>query len=360
MNILPERLYWVLEAFEPEGDPWGLLQIARDLEAEGNLEGAAAVIDRAYGIDPGIDKVRQARAALLDRLAVREHGLVFRYVPAGPFLMGSSDGEDDEKPLHPVWLAPFWLCQTPVSWSDYCRLLGWEPPPAGVPRGEGSDDTLLDWENWLRAYYCEELAIPSDEQQTGPRRRSRRRNASEVSFANKPMVAVSWQDALELVAKISTPGVRYSLPTEAQWEKAARGGLIGARHSWGNEPPSPDNCDFDRYHAWTIRRSFTFPPNGYGLYAMNGGVWEWTADWYDRDYYRDAPEHDPRGPDQGEEKVLRGGSWADCAEVVTVSFRMSRASSYWRDDNRSVRPTPTIGFRLCREEVGAAQGESGR
>jgi formylglycine-generating enzyme required for sulfatase activity len=357
--MLPERLHWILEAFEPEGDPWLLLEIARGLEAEGNLEGAASVFDRAYSIDPGIDKIRQARAALLDRLVVREHGLLFRYVPGGPFLMGSSDGESDEKPLHPIWLSPFWLSETPVSWLDYCRLLDWEPPPAGVPRGEGANDGSLGWENWLRAYYCEELALPDDEQQTGRSRRGRRRNATVVDFANKPMVAVSWQDALELGSRLSIPGVRYGLPTEAQWEKAARGGLIGARHSWGNEPPSPDNCDFDRYHDWTIRRSLTFPPNGYGLYAMNGGVWEWMADWYDREYYRAAPAHDPGGPDTGEEKVLRGGSWADCAEVVTVSFRMSRGSSYWRDDNRRLAPTPTIGFRLCRVVVGGEQGEGG-
>jgi formylglycine-generating enzyme required for sulfatase activity len=202
------------------------------------------------------------------------------------------------------------------------------------------------------------LANPADEQLTGRRRWPvRRQNRTEVSFTNKPMVGVSWEDGLDLAAKLSTPRVRYGLPTEAQWEKAARGGLIGARYSWGNEPPSPDNCDCNRYHAWTIQRSLTFPPNGYGLYAMNGGVWEWTADWYDRDYYREAPAHDPRGPDQGEEKVLRGGSWADCAEVVTVSFRMSRASSYWRDENSRLAPTPTIGFRLCREAVGTARGE---
>ena len=131
--MLPEKYRWVAAEFEPEGDPWVLLQIARDLEAEGNLEGAAAVYDRAYGLEPGTDRVRQARAALLDRLTLREHGLVFRYVPAGPFVMGSVDGEDDEKPRHPVWLGPYWLSETPVSWADYCRLMDWQPPPVGAP-----------------------------------------------------------------------------------------------------------------------------------------------------------------------------------------------------------------------------------
>src|SRR5262249_15431693 len=139
----------------------------------------------------------------------------------------------------------------------------------------------------------------------------------------------------------------------AQWEKAARGGLIGARYAWGDEPPSAENCDFDGFHACQIRPSKTFAANGYGLYAMSGGVWEWTADWYDSEYYRDAPAIEPRATAAGEEKVLRGGSWADCAEVVTVSFRMSRGSSHWRGNEGRGGPTnPNHGFRLCREVVG--------
>jgi formylglycine-generating enzyme required for sulfatase activity len=331
--MLPERLHWVIEGFEPEGDPWLLLQIARDLEAEGNLEGAAAVYDRAFVLEPTADKVRQGRADLLEQLAVVEKGLVFRYVPGGPFLMGNRDGEDDEKPLHPVWLAPYWLSETPITWADYCRLMDWQPPPEGHPRD--TDDTgLLYWENQLRRALCEE--------RSEPRRHDTR-----------PMVAVGWQAAEDLARKLSTAEVRYALPTEAQWEKAARGGLHGARHAWGDQPPSPTNCDFNHFHdRFTIRPSETFPANGYGLYAMNGGVWEWTADWYDRDYYQNAPPYDPPGPDAGEEKVLRGGSYTDCAEAVTVSFRMSRSSAHWRDGQGDRHIAPNIGFRLCRTVVG--------
>jgi formylglycine-generating enzyme required for sulfatase activity len=349
--MLPERLHWIIEAFEPEGDPDILLQIARDLEAEGNLQGAAAVYDRAYGLEPDADRIRRPRAALLDRLVVREYGLVFRYVPGGPFVMGSGDGEDDETPLHPVWLTPYWLSETPMSWSDYCRLMDWPAPPEGGPPEES--EQFWNWmcANQLCAHYSvQEEPILDDAR---PRRRRRRRaEQTTPRFDTKPMVGVGWHGACDLAARLSKGGVRYGLPTEAQWEKAARGGLIGARHAWGDEPPTADNCDFNRFRAFQIHPSKTFAPNGYGLYAMNGGVWEWTADWYYRDYYRHAPSHDPTGPAAGAEKVLRGGSWADCAEVVTVSFRMSRAAIDWRDSSASKDIAPNLGFRLCRQVVG--------
>ena len=326
--MLPERLHWVIEAFEPEGDPWVLLQIARDLEVEGNLEGAAAVYDRAHGLEPGEDRIRQPRARVLDRLAVREHELVFRYVPGGPFLMGNREGEDDEKPLHPVWLSPYWVAEVPMSWADYCRLMDWELPPRAWPREElaRQESFVLHEENKIRRQYCRVA----------------------TSYTSQPMLAVGWQAAEELARKLSSGPVRYGLPGEAQWEKAARGGLIGARHAWGDEPPSADNCDFGRFHQFSVAPSKTFEPNGYGLYAMNGGVWEWTADWYDAEYYRTSPSHDPQGPETGQERVLRGGSWADCAEVMTVSFRMSRGSSHWRADRFGEQFAPNLGFRLCR------------
>jgi formylglycine-generating enzyme required for sulfatase activity len=350
MSMLPERLHWIIEAFEPEGDPWLLLQIGRELEAEGNLEGAAAVYDRAYGLEPTAEKIRQARAALLDRLAVREHGLVFRYVPGGPFLMGNPDGEEDEKPWHPVWLSPYWLSETPISWADFCRLMAWMVPPHGGPQGAWPTGVnyLLMHENQLRSYFCKHCDASSLQE----RRRLWSARRPGDRYDTKPMVAIGWQGAEELAQQMSKGQVLYTLPTEAQWEKAARGGLIGARHAWGNDPPTADNCDFNHFYAYEIRPSKTFASNGYGLYAMNGGVWEWTADWYDHDYYRHTADHDPRGPDSGEEKVLRGGSWADCADVVTVSFRMSRHSSHWRADRMGGHYTPTLGFRLCREVVG--------
>jgi sulfatase modifying factor 1 len=349
--MLPDRYRWILCEFEPEGNPELLLEVAGQLETDGNLEGAAAVLDRAYGIDPKRADVRRQRAAVLDRLAVVEHGLCFRYIPAGPFLMGNNQGELDEQPWHPVWLAPFWLAETPLTWTDHARLLGWSPPPSSFPpqeaenQPEGFDRNLF--------FIQEASKIRRQYSLEGPEGASRfnwRSLPPEGRFDTKPLVAISWFEAGRLGQILTGRQVRYQLPTEAQWEKAARGGLIGARHAWGDAPPSAANCDFGNFREFSIRPSKTFPPNGYGLYAMNGGVWEWTRDWYDRDSYRTAPDTDPEGPSEGEEQVLRGGSWADCAEVQTVSYRMSRSPG--TDGPGWNGMTPNVGFRLCRTVLG--------
>jgi sulfatase modifying factor 1 len=110
------------------------LALARTFEEAGNLRAAATAYDRAFGLDPVDVEVARVRSALLDRLAVVEHGLVFRYIPAGSFLLGSEAGDPDEIPVHLIRLGDYWLSETPVSWAAYCHLLGWDPPPSGTPR----------------------------------------------------------------------------------------------------------------------------------------------------------------------------------------------------------------------------------
>lgn len=381
--MLPEPYRWIEEGFEPEGDPHLLRAIARDLAAAGDLAGAATVYDRAFGIAPEDTAIAAERAGLLDQLAVIEHGLRFRYVPGGPFLMGSRDGDPDETPLHPVWVSPYWISETPVSWAAYCALMGWTEPPEGSPpeaededeEDEDNDEEMAGFHlheaNKIRLQYCEDQTTtardwhahaPGQVWQSGTGTQTSQelfgapaRDDPEAawSYATKPMVAVGWQEADELAARLTTPAVRYTLPTEAQWEKAARGGRIGARYPWGDDPPTREVCDFNNFGAFAIRPMRALPPNGYGLYAMCGGVWEWTRDWYDREAYRHAADRDPDGPPQGEERVLRGGSWADCAEAVTVTFRMSGGSTTWRQAKWGAYVTPTIGFRLCRTVVGS-------
>ncbi|MEW2353105.1 SUMF1/EgtB/PvdO family nonheme iron enzyme [Spirillospora sp. NPDC029432] len=344
----------------------GAYRTASELENAGDLRAAAAAYDRAYALDPEDAELAAARAALLDRLAITEHGLVFRYVPAGTFLMGSETGDPDERPVHPVRLGDYWITDAPVSWSAYCALMGWVPPPVGMPEERPENAFGLYDTNKIRLQYCEDATTRAigwhahdprlwgrrEGEGPGPERRfgePPRESDDPWGYDRKPMVSVPWDDAVALGEKLSTSKVRYRLPTEAEWERAARGGLPGRRYPWGDEPPTPERCDFGRFDDFSIRPVREKPPNGYGLYAMAGSVWEWTADRYDAEYYRHSPEADPAGPGTGSERVLRGGSWADCAETVTVSFRMSRpVSTDYRGGGPTWRQTPNIGFRLCR------------
>lgn len=370
MSVLPDPL----RASHPGDDPRPALAVADQAEAAGDLRLAASALDRAYGLAPHDRAIGQRRRRLLDSLAVEEHGLRFRYIPAGVFLMGSETGDPDERPVRPVLVDGFWMADTPVSWGAFCRLLGWPPP---TEQGAATSDQRFYTDLWGRAagwvlanarlvrlQYCEDATTEArgwhSHDPVRQATRMERGDGRSVTwlevfgapsrpadapwrYEDKPMVAVSWQEAEALAAKLSTSSVRYTLPIEAQWEKAARGGLIGCRYAWGDEPPTPERCDFGRFEPFMLRPSRALPPNGYGLHAMCGSVWEWTSDAYD------ARPTEPRGRARPTERVLRGGSWTDPAEVVTVSFRMSRRGDF-SDRSPADHIAPNIGFRLCRVE----------
>ena len=149
---------------------------------------------------------------------------------------------------------------------------------------------------------------------------------------NDPVANVTWEEA---AAYCAWRGKR--LPTEAEWEKACRGGAERRKHPWGDEPAGPGRARFDVLAG--PARICSFEKNGYGLCDMAGNLWEWTADWYGKDYYAEAPESNPEGPSTGEYRVLRGGSWADEAKFLTCAHR-----SYARPGERS----PNIGFRCAK------------
>jgi len=186
-------------------------------------------------------------------------------IPAGEFLMGS-DEFDDEKPVHKVYLDDFYIDKYEVTNAQYKKFM--DATGHKKPRY---------WDN------------------------------PNYNAPDKPVVGVSWEDA---AAYARWAGKR--LPTEAEWEKAARGGLVGKRFVWGDEWPPPSgagNFDIgDDGYEYTAPVG-KFKPNGYGLYDMAGNVWEWCGDWYDRDYYANSPGRNPKGPSSGEYRVLRGGSW---------------------------------------------------
>jgi len=197
-------------------------------------------------------------------------GLKYLWIPPGSFTMGCSAGDTecrpDERPAHEVVIAKgFWLGQTPVTQAAYRRVTGLNPSHS---KGDNLPVEQIDWDRALR--YCQAI------------------------------------------------GGR--LPTEAEWEYAARAGSMDPRYGSLAEI------------AWYVKNSGgrTHPvgqkkPNAFGLYDMLGNVWQWTADWYEAGYYRDSPKQDPAGPPGGEERTLRGGSFGAYAMSVRVSARLSPA-----------------------------------
>lgn len=368
---LPDWTHLLSEC-SPASDPREARALAAALEARGAVHEAAAAWDRAYGLDPEHEETRRRRQVLLDSLAVELCGLNFRYIPAGTFLMGSDDGDWDEAPIHAVRLDPCWLQEAPISWDDFLRIQEWEdnmPPSDKRPKNSSRSLFHLYEDNKIRRQYCEDgtllardwhahLQDPQSAEIFGVPPRD---ESVPHGYKAKPMVSIGWQDILPLAYAIEDVTDKYfvDLPTEAQWERGARGGLIARRYPWGDAPPSHELADFDHFGTFVIQPSRRLPPNDYGLYGMAGGVWEWCADWYDAEAYARRQAHvdeagavvNPRGPRRGLEKVLRGGSWADCADALRVSFRHSRNAVSWTACSWGGHNTPNLGARLALRSV---------
>ncbi len=236
-------------------------------------------------------------------------------LPGGEFIMGAKGGLPFEGPEHKVALDAFLLDRNEVTNAQYAEFaeatgyvteserLGWsgvfDPQRSGWTKGDGAD-----WRH------------PS-----GP-------GSSYREMSDYPVVHVSWFDA---VAYCEWRGAR--LPTEAEFEYAARGALEDARYAWGNQltPGGAHQANLwqgefpfeDRGHDGYrgLAPVGTFPPNGYGLHDMTGNVWEWVQDWYAPDYFARSPKENPRGPASGTQKVHRGGSWL-CSENYCRGYRL--------------------------------------
>lgn len=143
-----------------------------------------------------------------------------------------------------------------------------------------------------------------------------------------PAVCVTWQQARAYCVSV---GMR--LPTEAQWEYAALGGS-GGRYSWGDAPPDGGRCALS-----APRPVGSFAPNGYGLYDMTGNAWEWTADFYAADAYENSAAADPKGPDAGYYRVIKGGGWYSGPEELRIRNR------HWFSANSA---EASVGFRCVK------------
>ncbi len=221
----------------------------------------------------------------------------FVTVPAGWFLMGSEAGQEDEAPVRRVWVDAFEMAVCPVTRGEYARFID-----------ATAHDRPREWDNPL--------------------------------FADPvlPVVGVSWEDAVVYCAWLTSGGAAARLPTEAEWERAARGGLEGLTYPGGNELPGwlPEGGRGPLPGPWPAALG---EPNGFGLHGIAANVHEWCADWHSRDYYASAPERNPQGPPSGVRRASRGGSWR---HAVTISRTAARSKI-----DPSFRYTD-YGFRLAR------------
>jgi len=241
-------------------------------------------------------------------------GMTFAAIPAGTFLMGSADGDRDaddvEKPQHRVTISkPFYIGQHEVTQAQWEAVMG-------------SNPYTLSRSN---PFY----ELPG--------------MAARITRPNHP-ATVSWEDAQEFISRLNAKENtrHYRLPTEAEWEYAARAGTTTA-YSFG------DNHNELSQYAWhgeNFATGGTHPvgqklPNPWGLYDMHGNVWEWVQDWYAPHYDSSAPVTDPTGPRRGSQRVVRGGSWHTTADSWRSAFRKG-----YDPDYRGI----SIGFRVVMNE----------
>jgi formylglycine-generating enzyme required for sulfatase activity len=256
----------------------------------------------AEAVEPVSDQVPEAptEGVRLNSKGFREevffNDTAMVQVPAGSFTVGSPKGQGnaDEHPAHRVFISEFWLGKTEVTFAQYdafCRDSG-----RRLPGDEG----------WGRL--------------------------------NRPVINVTWEDADAYCRWLAQKtGRNFRLPSEAEWEKAAR-----ERYPWGKREPGPALVNMkgsgDGFAFTSPVGSFPAGASPYGHLDMAGNVWEWTADWYDAGYYQASPGRDPRGPASGASRSVRGGSWTNGIELIRSANRSSE---------RPERFLNVLGFRVA-------------
>lgn len=256
-------------------------------------------------------------------------------VPAGTFRMGTDGGPDDEGPVHSVEVAAFFLDRHEVTVAEFAAFV--------AATGYRTEAESIGWSGVF------DVAREGWGPVTGATWRHPEGPGSSAP-ADEPVTQVSWDDA---AAFAGWAGKR--LPTEAEWEIAARGGLDGAPYVWGHDlrPGGHPVANWWQGHfpeRDTGEDGFrgrapvgSFAPNAFGLVDMAGNVWEWCADWYDDHYYSRSPGVAPPGPASGTERALRGGSWM-CSENFCTNYRPGARSHATPDTGLN-----NLGFRCAKD-----------
>ncbi len=269
-----------------------------DSRYEPMLQEVLGIFDREKS--RGIDlQIRLAAAEALGqagdpRLRLPKEKDYWVSIPGGKFVMGENESENE--PRHEVELGAFLIGRYPVTVHEYGRFL--EDTDYGAPK---------EWEE-------------------------------QISHPNRPVVHVSWSDA-----DAYCRWAKVRLPTEAEWERAARG-TEGRRYAWGNEPPTPELANYSEANVGAASTVGLFPPGSTpapeNIADLTGNVWEWLSDWYGAEYYRESEKKNPKGPASGEAKCLRGGSWVNDSSLLPAAFRGGL---------RPVNSYDYFGFRCARD-----------
>jgi formylglycine-generating enzyme required for sulfatase activity len=242
-------------------------------------------------------------------------GIIMVYIPAGEFLMGSDDGRGNEKPVHKVYLDGYWLGKTEVTVKQFRSFVN-----EMKYKTEAEKDK--DHRNWKNPGFKQE--------------------------DNHPVVYVSWNDAVNYCQWLyETKGLNFTMPTEAQWEKGARG-TDGRKYPWGNHEPyengkyyanyDPGNYTLDGFYYTAPVGWYLHGASPYGLLDMVGNVFEWCNDWYHPDYYKNSPLKNPTGPGSAFFRVVRSSDWA----IVAGDMRCTSRGGNVPGDGYS-----SLGFRLA-------------
>jgi formylglycine-generating enzyme required for sulfatase activity len=295
-------------------------------------------------------------------------GMTLVLIPAGEFLMGSGESAAeiikaysqfghkpyyyaDELPQHRVRITrPYYIGTCEVSNAQFRRFIESTGYKTQAEREEPNDP--MGSGGW--GFNQHEAKF------VGRRREFNWRNPGFDVPDSQPVVDVTWNDVTAFCKWLSdTEHKTYRLPTEAEWEYAARAGTT-TRYWSGDDPESlthianiADFSFFKMYPTYYPREKTLsgtdgyhlpapighFPPNAFGLHDVHGNVWEWTADWYDENYYSVSPTDDPKGPSTGHQRVRRGGAWHSAPLYCRVSFR-----NYNTPQSRY----PNLGFRVVR------------